>query len=46
MAVRTISATDTLETLRTQFNGLSSNDFGDISTLDSGLSATSVIGGR
>ena len=40
---RTISATDTLETLRTQFNALSSNDFGDISTLDSGLSATSVI---
>ena len=44
MAARTISATDTLETLRTQFNALSSNDFGDISTLDSGLSATSVIG--
>jgi hypothetical protein len=44
MAARTISATDTLETLRTQFNALSSTDFGDISTLDSGLSATSVVG--
>ena len=44
MAARTISATDTLETLRTTFNALSENDFGDISTLDSGLSATSVIG--
>lgn len=44
MAARTISATDTLETLRTQFNALSSNDFGDIGTLDSGLSATSVVG--
>jgi hypothetical protein len=44
MAARTISATDTLETLRTTFNALSQNDFGDIGTLDSGLSATSVIG--
>ena len=44
MAARTISATDTLETLRTQFNALSENDFGDIGTLDSGLAATSVIG--
>lgn len=44
MAARTISATDTLETLRTTFNALSENDFGDIGTLDSGLSATSVIG--
>ena len=44
MAARTISATDTLETLRTTFNSLSENDFGDIGTLDSGLSATSVIG--
>lgn len=44
MAARTISATDTLETLRTTFNSLSESDFGDIGTLDSGLSATSVIG--
>lgn len=44
MAARTISATDTLETLRTTFNALSENDFGDIGNLDAGLSATSVIG--
>jgi hypothetical protein len=44
MAVRSISVTDTLETFRTQFNELAANDFGDIATLDSSLSATSVIG--
>jgi len=44
MAARTISATDTIETLRTTFNALSENDFGDIANLDSGLSATNVIG--
>src|SRR6056300_21287 len=44
MAARTIAATDTLETFRTEFNALSSQDFGDIATLDSGISATSVIG--
>ena len=44
MAARTIASTDTLETFRTEFNALSENDFGDISTLDSGISATSVIG--
>lgn len=44
MAARTISATDTLETLRTTFNALSENDFGDIGNLDAGLSATTVIG--
>ena len=44
MAARTIAATDTLETFRTQFNALSSQDFGDIATLSSSISATSVIG--
>ena len=44
MAVRSISTTDTLETFRTEFNALAANDFGDIATLDSSLSATSVIG--
>ena len=44
MAVRSIAVTDTLETFRTEFNGLAANDFGDIATLDSALSATSVIG--
>lgn len=44
MAVRSISTTDTLETFRTEFNGLAANDFGDIATLDPTLSATSVIG--
>ena len=44
MAARTISATQTLEEFRTEFNALSSQDFGDIATLDSGISATSVIG--
>jgi len=44
MAARTIAATDTIEDLRTTFNALSEQDFGDIGTLDAGLSATSVIG--
>jgi len=44
MAARTIAATDTLETFRTEFNALSENDFGDIGTLNSSISATSVIG--
>jgi len=44
MAARTIASTDTLETFRTEFNALSENDFGDIATLDSNISATSVIG--
>ena len=44
MAVRSIAITDTLETFRTEFNGLAANDFGDIATLDAALSATSVIG--
>ena len=44
MAARQITATQTFEDFRTQFNALSANDFGDIATLDSNLSATSVIG--
>ena len=44
MAVRSISTTDTLETFRVQFNELAANDFGDIATLDSALSASTVIG--
>ena len=44
MAARQITATQTLEEFRTEFNALSANDFGDIATLDSNLSATSVIG--
>jgi len=44
MAARNIAQTDTLETFRTQFNALAADDFGDIGTLDSSLSATSIIG--
>ena len=44
MAARQISATQTLEDFRVQFNALSATDFGDIATLDSNLTATSVIG--
>ena len=44
MAARTISATQTLEDFRTEFNALSSQDFGDIATLNPAISATSVIG--
>ena len=44
MAARQITASQTLEDFRTQFNALSASDFGDIGTLDSNLSATSVIG--
>ena len=44
MAARTVAQTDTLETFRTEFNGLSSNDFGDVGTLDAGISATSIVG--
>jgi len=44
MAARQILPNQTLEDLRVQFNLLSADDFGDIGTLDPGLSATSVIG--
>ena len=35
MAIRQINATDSLETLRSQFNTLAAQDFGDIANLDS-----------
>ena len=44
MAARQITATQTLEEFRTEFNALSATDFGDIATLDSNITATSVIG--
>lgn len=44
MAARTIQQTNTLEEFRLQFNALSSQDFGDIATLDSSISATSIVG--
>ena len=44
MAARQITTSQTLEDFRVQFNALSASDFGDIATLDSNLSATSVIG--
>ena len=44
MAARTIAVTDTLETFRTEFNALSSQDFGDIATLSGSISATSIVG--
>ena len=44
MAVRSIAVTDTLEKFRTEFNAMTALDFGDIATLDSALSASSVIG--
>ena len=44
MAVRTINITDSLEDLRTQFNALTSQDFGDIANLDSSINATSIVG--
>ena len=44
MAIRQINATDSLETLRSQFNTLAAQDFGDIANLDSSISATSIVG--
>ena len=44
MAARTILQTNTLEEFRIQFNALSQQDFGDIGTLDSSISATSIVG--
>ena len=44
MAIRRILPEQTLETLRTEFNALAADDFGDIGTLDASLSATTVIG--
>ena len=44
MAVRQITTSQTLEDFRTQFNALSSQDFGDIATLSGAISATSIVG--
>ena len=44
MAFRSISVTDTLEKFRTEFNTMTEFDFGDITTLDPTLSASTVIG--
>ena len=44
MAVRNIATSDTLETFRTQFNAMTLNDFGDIATLNAGLTATTIVG--
>ena len=44
MAARQITATQKIEDFRTQLNALQATDFVAIATLDSNLSATSVIG--
>tara|TARA_B100001057_G_scaffold296309_1_gene296494 strand:+ start:13932 stop:14834 length:903 start_codon:yes stop_codon:yes gene_type:complete len=44
MAIRQINVTDSLETLRSQFNALASQDFGDIANLDSSITATNIVG--
>ena len=45
MAFTTINTTDTLEQMRVKLNNLTTNDFGDPSTLaGAGLSATSICG--
>ena len=43
MAVRNIATSDTLETFRTEFNAEAIN-FGDIATLNAGLTATTIVG--
>ena len=43
MAARTISATDTLEKFRTEFNDLSANQFGDIANLSGSISASNLV---
>jgi len=44
MTVRSVAATDTLETFRTTFNTQASSDIGDMATLSSTISATSIVG--
>ena len=44
MAVRQVNETDSLDKLRVEFNALASQDFGDIATLSTTLSETTVIG--
>jgi len=43
MAFKTIAQTDTLETFRTTFNALSTEDFGDIANLSGAISATNLV---
>ena len=43
MAFKTIAQTDTLETFRTTFNALSTQDFGDIANLSGAISATNLV---
>ena len=43
MAVRNIAVTDTLETFRTEFNNLNSQDFGDIANLSGSIVATNLV---
>jgi len=43
MAIRNIATSDTLETFRTEFNAEAIN-LGDIATLDSNLTATTIVG--
>ena len=43
MAFKTISQTDTLETFRTTFNALSTEDFGDIANLSGAISSTNLV---
>ncbi len=44
MTARSVAATDTLETFRTTFNTQASSDIGDMATLSSTISATSIVG--
>ena len=43
MALRQILPTDTLETFRTEFNNLNSQDFVDIANLSGDISATNIV---
>ncbi len=43
MAVRQIQPTDTLETFRTEFNNLNSQDFGDIANLSGAITSTNLV---
>ena len=43
MAARQVAADATIEQLRTTFNTLSATDFGDISTLNSSISASNLV---
>jgi len=43
MAIRQIQPTDTLETFRTEFNNLNSQDFGDIANLTAQISSTNLV---